>query len=176
VAAAQSSTKQYRQSSQCTAKSPRERLRQPGGAPTATGSATVTGPSPRPRNSRRQDTPSPRMPTVEGEGELLGELAIADVFALRLAAQVMRHKAELDSHPLVADYFARLGDVATGELAVRGDALSIIATPTPVGLAPGADAEDRRVLGEYLTLLVANDRLSAALRDLSRQLRARDCR
>lgn len=113
---------------------------------------------------------------MEGDSELLAELGVADVFALRLAAQVMRHKAELDSHPLVADYFVRLGDVATGELAVRGDALSVIPAAAPVGLAPDANAEDRRVLGEYLTLLVANDRLPAALRDLSRQLRARDCR
>ena len=77
---------------------------------------------------------------------------------------------------MVADYFARLGYVATGELARRGEALSVIPSSTPLGLAPGADAEDRRVLGEYLTLLVANERLPQALRDVSRQLRTRDCR
>jgi len=113
---------------------------------------------------------------VGAESTLLDDLATADLHALRLAAQVMRHKAELDSRPLVADYFARLGYVATGELAKRGEALRVIPTPTPLGLAPGADAEDRRVLGEYLTLLVANERLSQALRDVSRQLRTRDCR
>jgi hypothetical protein len=107
---------------------------------------------------------------------LLEDLATADLHALRLAAQVMRHKAELDAHPLVADYFAQLGYVATSELATRGEALRVIRTPTPLGLAPAADAEDRRVLGEYLTLLVANERLPQALRDVSKQLRARDCR
>ena len=116
------------------------------------------------------------MPAVEGDSEMFAQLGIADVFALRLAAQVMRHKAELDSHPQVADYFARLGHVATGELALRGEALRVIPAPTSLGLAPSADAEDRRLLGEYLTLLVANDRLPVALRDFSRQLRARDCR
>ena len=116
------------------------------------------------------------MQTVDGGTGQLAELATADLFALRLAAQVMRHKAELDSRPLVADYFARLGNVATGELALRGEALRVIPAPTVLGLAPAADAEDRRMLAEYLTLLVANERLSQALRDVSRQLRARDCR
>jgi hypothetical protein len=113
---------------------------------------------------------------VGAESTLWDDLGTADLHALRLAAQVMRHKAELDSRPMVADYFVRLGYVATGELARRGEALRVIATPTPLGLPPGADAEDRRVLGEYLTLLVANERLSPALREMSRQLRKRDCR
>jgi hypothetical protein len=113
---------------------------------------------------------------VGSESTLLSDLETADLHALRLAAQVMRHKAELDSRPLVADYFARLGNIATGELATRGEALRVIPAPTELDLAPAADAEDRRVLGEYLTLLVANERLPQALRDVSRHLRARDCR
>lgn len=113
---------------------------------------------------------------VGSESTLLGDLGTSDLHALRLAAQVMRHKAELDDRPLVADYFARLGYVATSELAMRGEALRVIPTHTSIGLAPAADAEDRRVLGEYLTLLVANERLPQALRDVSKQLRARDCR
>jgi hypothetical protein len=116
------------------------------------------------------------MPALDADADLLDQLATADLHALRLAAQVMRHKAELDQRPLVADYFARLGYVATGQLARRGEALRVIPTPTPLGLAPAADAEDRRLVGEYLTLLVANERLSAGLRDVSRQLRTRDCR
>jgi len=113
---------------------------------------------------------------VGAESTLLDDFETADLHALRLAAQVMRHRAELDSRPMVADYFARLGYVATDELARRGEALRVIPTPTTLCLAPGADAEDRRVLGEYLTLLVANERLPQALRDMSRQLRTRDCR
>jgi len=128
-----------------------------------------------PESSNEQDTPRYDA-AVAGESTLLSDLATSDLHALRLAAQVMRHKAELDSRPLVADYFARLGNAATGELALRGEALRVIPAPTPLGLAPGADAEDRRVLGEYLTLLVANERLPQALRDVSRQLRTRDCR
>jgi hypothetical protein len=128
-----------------------------------------------PASLERQD--SARYDAAVGaESTLLDDLETADLHALRLAAQVMRHKAELDSRPMVADYFARLGTLATSELARRGEALRVIPTPTPLGLAPDADAEDRRVLGEYLTLLVANERLPQALRDVSRRLRTRDCR
>jgi len=113
---------------------------------------------------------------VGGEGTLLANLETADVHALRLAAQVMRHKAELDARPLVADYFDLLGNVCTAELARRGEALRVIPAVLPLGLDINADAEDRRVLAEYLGLLIGNDRLSAGLRDIGRQLRSRDCR
>jgi len=113
---------------------------------------------------------------VGGESTFLDGLETADLHALRLAAQVMRHKAEVDDRPLVADYFASLDSIATSELALHGEALRVLPAPTVLGLAPSADAEDRRVLGEYLTLLVANERLPQAVRDLSRRLRARDCR
>jgi hypothetical protein len=113
---------------------------------------------------------------VDGESTLLADLATADVHALRLAAQVMRHKADLDERPNVADYFDLLGNVCTAELARRGEALRVIAAMAPLALDVNADAEDRRVLAEYLGLLIGNERLSASLRDVSRQLRSRDCR
>jgi hypothetical protein len=113
---------------------------------------------------------------VGNESPLLADLPTADLHALRLAAQVMRHKAELDDRPLVADYFTRLNAASTGELARRGEAFRVIPPVIEVTLDPGAEPEDRRVLAEYLGLLIGNERLSVALRDVSRKLRSRDCR
>jgi hypothetical protein len=113
---------------------------------------------------------------VDGEIGFLANLTTADLHALRLAAQVMRHKAELDERPYVADYFARLNSASTGVLATRGEAFRVVPAATALGLDAGADAEDRRVLAELLGLLVANEHLSAALRDVSRDLRSRHCR
>jgi hypothetical protein len=113
---------------------------------------------------------------VETEGTLLADLPTADLHALRLAAQVMRHKAELDNRPLVADYFTRLNSASTDELGRRGEAFRLIPPVALIGLDAGADAEDRRLLAEYLGLLIGNDKLSVALRDVSRKLRSRDCR
>ena len=113
---------------------------------------------------------------VESESGLLTMLPTADLLALRLAAQVMRHKAQLDERPLVADYFDRLGNASAGELANRGEAFRVIPEVPLLGLDPSADAEDHRVLAEYFALLIGNERLSVKLRDASRSLRARHCR
>jgi hypothetical protein len=113
---------------------------------------------------------------VDGVGTLLGALPTADLHALRLAAQVMRHKAQLDDRPLVADYFASLGDASTGELAERGEAFRVLSPAPQLGLDPAADAEDHRLLAEYLGLLVGNQKLSPALREVSRNLRSLHCR
>jgi hypothetical protein len=113
---------------------------------------------------------------VDGENTLLAALPTADLHALRLAAQVMRHKAELDDRPHVADYFTRLGNASAGELAGRGEAFRVIPPATRLGLDPAADAEDHRLLAEFLGLLIGNERLSTALRDVTRALRSRHCR
>ena len=110
------------------------------------------------------------------ESTLLAELATADVHALRLAAQVMRHKADLDGRPLVADYFYVLGNVCLAELGRRGEGIRVIAAVPLLALDVNADAEDKRLLAEYLGLLIGNEALSVALREVSRQLRSRDCR
>lgn len=115
------------------------------------------------------------MAPMDGDGGLLRGLATADLHALRLAAQVMRHKAELDERPLVTDYFVRLDHASTGELATRGEALRVIPPTDRLGLDPAAGPEDRRLLAEYLGMLIGNERLSPALRELSRQLRSRHC-
>jgi hypothetical protein len=113
---------------------------------------------------------------VETDASLLVPLATADLHALRLAAQVMQHKAQLDDRPHVADYFARLGTASTGELATRGEAFRVVPPVTELGLDPAADAEDHRLLAEYLGLLIGNERLSPSLREISRSLRSRHCR
>lgn len=107
---------------------------------------------------------------------LLGDLAPADLHSLRLAAQVLRHKAEIERRDLLADYFARLADYSLVELAARGEGVMILTAPPKLGLAPAADREDRRLLAEFLGLLIANEHLSGSLRTALRGLRARDCR
>lgn len=113
---------------------------------------------------------------MDAENSLLSGLASADLQALRLAAQVMRHKAELDDRPLVADYFARLGGASTAQLASRGEAFRVVPGVSRLGLDPAADDEDRRLLAEYFGLLIGNERLSAPLREVSRSLRSLHCR
>ena len=106
----------------------------------------------------------------------LADLATTELHGLRLAAQVLRHKAELELRPLIADYFARLADTALAELASRGEAVRVLTVAPPLGLGPAAEHEDRRLLAEYLGLLIANEQLSGQLRAALRGLRTRDCR
>lgn len=117
----------------------------------------------------------------------LSDLTDADVHALRLGAQVMGHKAELDGRERVAGYFDRLEAALRAEISARADIAlrpdvagrryvrAISGTPE-LWADLQADAEDRRLVAEYLDLLIANERLSAALRELCRALRARDSR
>ncbi|HSH22063.1 MAG TPA: hypothetical protein VK992_05595 [Candidatus Caenarcaniphilales bacterium] len=102
-------------------------------------------------------------------------LSEGDLEALRLGAQVMSHKAGLEHRSRVADYFAHLEDALKAEMAFRSGAARRSAIPRS-GLPGTADAEDRRLVAEYLGLLVANERLSPALRSVCRMLRARDSR
>ena len=106
----------------------------------------------------------------------LADLPTTDLHALRLAAQVMRHKAELGGRMAIAGYFARLFEASLVELAARGEGARVLTLAAPVGLPPEAGREDRRLLAEYLGLLIANEQLSARLRSALRGLRARDCR
>jgi hypothetical protein len=121
----------------------------------------------------------------------LSTLGIADLQALRLGAQVMRHKAELAVRPRVEGYFSRLLLTLDAELARRrsvSDASPVVSlsslplaapdagtTTTSTEGTPSANrislVEDRRVAAEYLDLLGANDRLSPAVRLAVRTLR-----
>jgi hypothetical protein len=105
----------------------------------------------------------------EGVPEI-GRLSEPDLQALRLGAEVMGHKARAENRPLVADYFRRLEDTLRARIA-GGD--SADGGPLP-GVDPSADTADRALIADYLGLLATNERLSPAVRDVCRQLRARD--
>ena len=96
-------------------------------------------------------------------------LADRDLFGLRLAGQVLGHKAALASRPRVARWFADLESVAVAELARRGVGV-VLVRQAELGLAAQADASDRQLLAEYLGLLAANDALSDGQRAFCRSM------
>jgi hypothetical protein len=104
----------------------------------------------------------------------LSALADADLVALRLGAQVLAHKAELAERARVATYFELLERSVLAEVASRTRGMRAVTERQEVSLGDLADAEDRRLIAEYLGLLVSNERLSPELRDLCRALRAQD--
>jgi hypothetical protein len=106
------------------------------------------------------------------DAAILAELADADLLGLRLAAQIMAHKAELDGRARVADYFAHLESAVQSELASRLTGIRAIVAQPDLGLDEPLADEDSRLIAEYLGLLIANEQLSTPLRDACRQLRA----
>jgi hypothetical protein len=101
----------------------------------------------------------------------LASLPDADLVGLRLAAQVLGHKAELDARPNSAAYFADLQRVIQATLTSRLGGIRVIDNDRLPVLPAGSDAEDRRLVNEYLGLLIANEQLSAELRTVCRSLR-----
>ncbi|HVM29642.1 MAG TPA: hypothetical protein VM305_02565 [Candidatus Limnocylindrales bacterium] len=106
---------------------------------------------------------------ADPEGAELAALSDADLFGLRLAGQVLGHKAALVGRPRVARWFAELETVMGAELARRGVGVLLASEPDLV-LPADADAEDYSVLAEYLSLLAANAALSDAQRQTCRRL------
>lgn len=108
----------------------------------------------------------------EADAPILAGLPDSDLLGLRLAAQVMTHKAELVGRAYVAAYFARLEYSIQAELASR--LTSIRALPGQLGLEVNgaAEVEDARLVNEYLGLLIGNEQLSSELREACRRLRA----
>jgi hypothetical protein len=74
---------------------------------------------------------------------------MTDLFGLRLAGQVLGHKAALAGRPRVARWFADFESVVAAELARRGVGVVLTSTEPSLGCSD-ADAGDRRLLGEYL--------------------------
>lgn len=105
-------------------------------------------------------------------GPSVDALSDGDLFGLRLAGQVLGHKAGLAGRPHVARWFADFEAAIATELARRGVGV-VLADPPELALHADADADDRRLLAEYLALLVANDGLSDAQRAVCRRLRER---
>ena len=103
----------------------------------------------------------------------LSALTPADLASLRLAAQVMSHRALLAGTPAAALYFDSLATAVDGEQAARsqlgaGDGARV--APLLIDGARGTD--DRRVIREYLAVLAANERLPASVREICRALEA----
>ena len=105
---------------------------------------------------------------------ILAGLTDGDLLGLRLAAQVMTHKAELVGRGYVAAYFARLEYSVQEELASRLTGIRAITGQVALELDREVDAEDGRLVNEYLGLLIGNEQLSAELRDACRRLRAQN--
>ena len=115
------------------------------------------------------------IPGVDQPAPSLEILNDAQLEELRLGAQVLSHRAGSERNPPVARYFAALEDALKAEIARRA-AVSGSDAPVGVDLPRPPDAEDRRLVAEYLGLLIGNERLSVEVRTLSRALRARDSR
>ena len=98
----------------------------------------------------------------------LADLNDRDLFGLRLAGQVLGHKAAISGRPRVARWFADLEAAVGAELARRGVGVVLVAEP-PLGLPADADTADRQLLCEYLTLLADNEALSPAQRGFCRE-------
>jgi hypothetical protein len=100
----------------------------------------------------------------------LGALAEADLLALRLAAQVLGHKAALRDRPAVVGWFTDLELAVKMEMARRGIGFVLGRSSEP-RLPASADDEDRRLLDEHLGLLCGNGQLSDAVRAFCSALR-----
>lgn len=116
-----------------------------------------------------------RRPDAERPSAAVDELTAADLAALRLSAQVMAHRADLADRHAVRLFFDSLESAVLAELAGRSqapDASDVAAGRTAPALLFSATLGDgdSRLIGEYLELLAANDRLPAAVRLFCRRL------
>jgi hypothetical protein len=111
----------------------------------------------------------------------LAGLSLGGLASLRLAAQVMAHRAQLAGRPGVALYFDSLEASVLAEQAARAQTTRASELTTgrreenalPELLVSGARSADRRLIAEYLALLTANEQLPDEVRRLCRHLQAR---
>lgn len=108
---------------------------------------------------------------TDDQPSALEPLNDTELFGLRLAAQVLAHKAVLAGRPRVARWFTALESAIVQQLARRGVGV-VVATRSELDLE-GADAADRELLADYLGLLAGNDGLSAGQREACRALRSK---
>lgn len=102
----------------------------------------------------------------------LDALAVNDLDALRLASQVLAHKAALAGLPRVEMFFTSVEAEATAEAAARGQrGTRGTGSADPWRTAP-LTPTDRAAIRAYLELLRDNERLSPALREYVRGLGA----
>ena len=95
----------------------------------------------------------------------LPDLSPAELEQMRLATQVLAHKAALTGRPLVERYWRDLGRAVAFALARRGIGF-VVGRPPRVALDDGAEPADRAMLAEHLGLLAGNAQLPPAVREL----------
>ena len=102
----------------------------------------------------------------------LGQLSADDLSALRLAAQVMGHRAALAGLPRVSMFFERIEAEAVAEQAARGQRGERPANGFNPWRVAGLTGADRAAIVEYVGLLAGNNGLPAPVRDVARDLLA----
>ncbi|HYI23403.1 MAG TPA: hypothetical protein VEX62_12315 [Candidatus Limnocylindrales bacterium] len=115
---------------------------------------------------------------MESERDVeLASLTVDELAALRLAAQVMGHRAHLAGSPQVGLYFESLEAAVMAEQAGRAQQLSAHNTSPghhtsigPTVLTPMVGSAEVQTAIEYLRLLTANDGLAPAIRQYCLQL------
>jgi hypothetical protein len=108
----------------------------------------------------------------------LSVLGTEDLEALRLGAQVLSHRADLEGRSRVATFFSALGRGADEALTRRSrsdgawtGALTIVLDQRAD--SPGEELEDHRLLTQYLDLLGNNPQLSVGVRAICGSIRGR---
>lgn len=108
----------------------------------------------------------------------LAVLGVEDLRALRLGAQVMQHRADVEGRPRVAAFFAALMNGIEHELARRAQGQDVLTRTITLGFDEAADwshgpGGDHRFLLESLDLLGSNPRLSHGVRTTCASIRDR---
>jgi hypothetical protein len=103
-------------------------------------------------------------------GSGLDQMAVTDLESLRLASQVLAHKAALAGLPRVAMFFTSVETEAIAEAAARGQrGTRGDESADPWRTAP-LTPTDRAAIRAYLELLRDNERLSPTVREYVRSL------
>ena len=100
----------------------------------------------------------------------LDGLAASDLEALRLASQVLAHKAALAGLPRVEMFFTSREAAGAAEAAARGQRGARGAESADPWRTAPLTPTDRAAIRAYLELLRDNDRLTPAVRDYVRNL------
>jgi hypothetical protein len=102
----------------------------------------------------------------------LSALSSDDLAALRLAAQVMAHRAQLADKPRVAMFFDRIEAEVIAELAARGQRGHRTSSVSNPWRGAGLTEADRAAIAESVEMLAGNGGLSARVRAFARNLLA----
>ena len=101
---------------------------------------------------------------------VLDDLSATDLEALRLASQVLAHKAALAEMPRVEMFFTSIEAEAAAEGAARGQRGRRDGEAADPWKTAPLTPVDRAAIAAYLELLAGNERLSPAIREYARRL------